>query len=567
MLEVSSLDKIGNPTSVTEKSWKPEPKQQAVIGLPDSVFEALGGGAAGGGKTDLTVMIPPIRQFTEHPKYKALVLRRTHTDLEKEIVGRQREWYPSMGAVYNEQKKRWKFPSGAVIQNGHSEKEKDVRNYDSAEYNNIFWDESTHFTGFQYLYLSFSRCRSSSPDLPAFVRSFTNPGNVGHSFFKKRFVDPCLGGGKIIIDKVTKVKRIYIPFLGRDNKFLLVNDPTYLQRLEALPEVEKKAKLYGDWSSYEGQVFSEFRIFRLHDEPENAVHVVPVERTGFELGKLIPEWWPKVLVIDWGWEAMTFAMWGAISPNGRLYIYRTWSWIKTPIRKWAEEVRNLSKNEVIEDFVLCHSAGQHRGDDKTVQQQVSEAFEDKYNIRLADRDRIGGKNLVHEFLRWQPLPTAKLPEVEFDIDQAQKILRRYGEDKYFEYLRLFEDRPPEDNLPKLQIFSYGPEGRENKELIDVIPACIPDENNPEDVEEFEGDDPYDALRMMVKAVHRYTDVSKDEFERRKKLQALYEKLEVKTSESQTAFYRALEKEQVTENEMYSVRSKRRVGNRRYARIA
>jgi hypothetical protein len=40
--------------------------------------------------------------------------------------------------------------------------------------------------------------------------------------------------------------------------------------------------------------------------------------------------------------------------------------------------------------------------------------------------------------------------------------------------------------------------RENKELIDVIPACIPNESNPEDVEEFSGDDPYDALRMVSK---------------------------------------------------------------------
>ena len=167
---------IGNPKAVISKVWKPTDKQQQVISLPDTVFEALGGGAAGGGKTDLGVMLPLAREFVNHPKFKALVMRRTFADLEKEIVPRQHEWYAPSGGTYNETKKVWTWSSGARIQNGHAEREQDVRKYDSAEYNYIDWDESTHFSKFQYLYLSLSRCRSSSPDLPAFVRAFTNPG-------------------------------------------------------------------------------------------------------------------------------------------------------------------------------------------------------------------------------------------------------------------------------------------------------------------------------------------------------------------------------------------------------
>src|SRR3990167_6574925 len=55
--------------------------------------------------TDLGIMLPLIRQFTEHPKFKGLVLRRTFPDLEKEIVPRQHEWYGPSGATYNETKK------------------------------------------------------------------------------------------------------------------------------------------------------------------------------------------------------------------------------------------------------------------------------------------------------------------------------------------------------------------------------------------------------------------------------------------------------------------------------
>jgi hypothetical protein len=557
-VEDFNVDTIGNAIPVIEKCFKPTPKQQKVIELPDTIFEACGGGAAGGGKTDLGLMIPPIRQFTEHPKFKGLVLRRTFADLEKEIIPRQHEWYAPMGAIYNETKKRWKWPTGAIIQNGHAEREQDVRKYDSAEYNYIDWDESTHFTGFQYLYLSISRCRSSSPDLPAIVRSFTNPGNVGHRFFKQRFVDPCPAGGQILKDKVTGQKRIYLPFLGKDNPHLTLNDPTYLARLEGLPEIERKAKLFGDWNSYEGQVFSEFRVLRLSDEPEYAVHVIPTYPAVPK--NLIPEWWPRILCIDWGWAAKTFAIWTAIAPNGRAYIYRTWDWRRTTAKIWAREAANLSGEEQIEDLVLCHSAGQHHGDEKTIQDQVNDAFDGKYTIRLADKDRIGGKNMVHEYLRWIQRPKVKLSEVQYDGELAARILRHSGEQKYKEYLQLFVEEEPERNLPKLQILSHGPEGRENKELIDVIPSCVPAENNPEDVAEFDGDDSYDCLRMVVKAAHRFVDQSKDELERRERMQKVLD--EFAATQNQTNFQMRMA---VLEEEMQgniSVRRHRAVGCRR-----
>lgn len=553
-MEVTSISTFGCD-AVVVKEWKQTPVQNQVIQLPDTVFEALGGGAAGGGKTDLGLMIPPIRQFTEHPKFKALVMRRTLTDLEKEIIPRQHEWYGGMGAIYNENKKVWRFPSGARIQNGHAEREQDVRKYDSAEYNYIDWDESTHFTGFQYLYLSISRCRSSSPDLPAFVRAFTNPGNIGHAFFKKRFVDSFPAGRRILKDKITKQKRIYIPFLGKDNPYLLINDPTYLQRLEGLPEIEKRAKLFGDWNSYEGQVFSEFRVARLSDEPEYAVHVI----SPFA----VPAWWPKILCIDWGWDAMTFVIWSAISPSGRVYIYRTWHCQKVTTAVWARDVVNMSGEDVFEDVVICHSAGQHKGEPKTIQEQIYEAFDQKYEIRLADRDRVGGKNMIHEYLRWTQKPTLLTPEVHYDHELAGKIFRIYGEEKYNDYLRMFVPEPPETNLPKLQIFSHSyPQGWDNDVLIDVIPTCIPNENNPEDVAEFPGDDPYDTLRMVVKAAYRYVDQSAAEMARRLKIEEFQNA--AKTVANQTAYYLQMAKIEAETPSGGSIRSHRRLGNRRFS---
>lgn len=552
-LEFTQIDSY--PESVFRKEWKPTTVQSQVLQAPDSIFELLGGGAAGGGKTDLGLMIPPAREFTNHPKFKGLILRRTFADLEKEIVPRQQEWYKPMGAVYNETKKVWKFPSGARIQNGHAEREQDVRKYDSAEYNYINWDESTHFSGFQYLYLSISRCRSSSPDLPAIVRAFTNPGNIGHKFFKTRFVDPCPAGKSIIKDSITGQKRMYIPFLGKDNPHLLKNDPTYLARLEALPETERRAKLYGDWNSYEGQVFSEFRALHLQHEPANALHVI----TPF----IIPDWWPRIICCDWGFRANTFVIWAALSPSGRVYIYRTYSCKGKLIKVWTVEVENLTKDyEQIEDFVICHSANQHRGEEKTIQEQVYDAFNGKYEIRLAERDRIGGKNLIHEYLRWEQRPKYNSPDMVYDKELAAQILRRAGETKYNDYLRLFMPQPDEDNIPKMLIFSHTPEGFENKELIDTIPACVPAESNPEDVAEFEGDDPYDTLRMVVKCAHRFTEETAKTAELLAKRQEILDELQ--KTQDQTSFYRRMEKFEADNSESKSVRQKRRLGNHRFS---
>lgn len=546
------VSEIGNPEAVITKEWKPTDVQASVMAIPDTVFEGLGGGAAGGGKTDLGIMLPVAREFHNHPKFKALIMRRTLADLEKEIIPRQQEWYAPSGATYNETKKVWKWSNGARIQNGFAEKEDDVRKYDSAEYNYIDWDESTHFSEFQYLYLSLSRCRSSSPDLPAFVRAFTNPGNRGHQFFKKRFVDPFPRGGKIILDKTTKQKRIYIPFLGKDNPHLLLNDPDYLNRLAGLPEAEKRAKLFGDWNAYEGQVFSEFRILHIPGEPEHAVHVIQPFP--------IPDYWARVLAIDWGWAAWTFAIWAAISPDGRVYIYRTYAVKKTHIKVWSKDVVNLTAEEELNDVIICHSANQARGEELTIQAQIYQAFEEKYDVRLGDRDRIGGKNLVHEYLRWVELPDRVKNGLVYDHNQALSIFRRKGVDAYNEYLALFAPAVKETNLPKLQIFSHDLTGKTNQELIDTIPACIPAEKNPEDVEEFKGDDPYDCLRLTLKAINRYLSDSIENEAKVMRAQRIYD--ELRKTNDQTAFHRNMEKLEADNEEVTSVRRHRSIGNKR-----
>ena len=92
--------------SVTQsllKEWKPHKKQKEFIQLPFDIFEALYGGAAGSGKSDVCLLLPLIYKFHLHPKFKGFVLRRTLPDLEQEIIPRSRHWYGPAGAVYKGQ--------------------------------------------------------------------------------------------------------------------------------------------------------------------------------------------------------------------------------------------------------------------------------------------------------------------------------------------------------------------------------------------------------------------------------------------------------------------------------
>lgn len=460
--------------------WRPFQKQEDFLSLPDTVYEALYGGAAGGGKSECLLLLPLVRGFYKHPKFKGIIFRRTYSELEKEIILRSQHWYKPAGARYSDDKKRWSFPSGAIMQFGHAEYENDVRKYDTSEYNYMAFDELTSFTEFQYLYLAMSRVRSSTRELPTLVRSGTNPGNIGHGWVRKRFIEPA-PFGTIINDAKTKLKRIFIQSMVTDNPHI---DPEYINKLSALPEAEIRAKRDGDWWTFSGQVFDEWRSNRMDDEPENAVHVID----DFE----IPKWWPRMLSIDWGYKAMTCALWGAVSPDLRFYVYREYTIKEAKISTWATDIGRLSHGEDISDCVLCKSAWQNRGEELL----ISEQFEKYSGIRPreADNARVAGKILLQEYIRWRPMPERRtLQPRQFSKMHADRVLRVFGIEEYKEYLALFEPAPPETNLPKLQVM------RSCTEAIICIPLCVYDEKNREDVATFDGDDPYDTLRYLIQS--------------------------------------------------------------------
>ena len=546
--------------------WKPNKKQEQFLSIPTSIFEALYGGGNGSGKSDVLLVYGIVHRWHENPHFKQVFMRRTFPELKNEVWPRSRELYSKFGANPNKTDMVWTFPrpdqygtgvggsnnAGAMIFFGHCETEDDAHKYDSMEINLFTPDEITTFVEFIYLHITFTRVRSNDRNLPAIVRAAGMPGGVGHTFTKKRFVSPHPKGGVVIVGK-GGVKRVYIHATIADNPNA---DPEYAARLDGIPnEAERKARKYGDWDAYQGQVFDEFRDRQYPDEPDNAIHkIAPFE---------IPEWWPRFVIGDWGFAAMCYIGFYAVSPTKRLYLYREYSWLKTKIADWGPIVKDYIDREHPRVVKFCKSAGQDRGQEHTIQSEIEKELGVPIGLsNNAPGSRISGKMLVHEYLRWTTKPI--IPPTEMPIyseEYAMWILRNKGLIEYKSYLKIFDPPELETNIPKLQIFCCDEENHDGHPfccplMIDTIKACSyakksRDGKPAEDVAEFDGDDPYDDLRYACDTAERYFDEASNEFARIQKQDTITELL--KMNNDWTAYYRNMKTIEQSNNKMQMVR--------------
>ena len=280
--------------------WRPQAKQAAFMARPE--YEALYGGAAGGGKSDALVC-EALRQV-HIPYYKALILRKTYPQLS-ELIDKTLNYYPRAfpKARYNSSSHTWTFPSGAKVIFGSMQYTKDRTRYQGQAYDFIAFDELTHFTFEEYSYL-FSRCRPNGPGTRCYIRSTANPGGVGHGWVKERFITagppmtPIWEDVEIVFPDGHKEKRkrsrIFVPASVFDNPTLLSNDPDYITNLASMPEAERMALLYGSWDSFSGQVFTEWKNDPDHYEDRVNTHVIAPFR--------VPETWRIWCALDWGYS-------------------------------------------------------------------------------------------------------------------------------------------------------------------------------------------------------------------------------------------------------------------------
>lgn len=338
MTLIKTPRKTATRHNVPELSIKLTTKQRDVFMSPAN--EIFFGGAAGPGKSFL-LRVLAIYYALNIPKLQAYLIRRISPDLKKNhlegITGFRSlldPWVRSGHAAVTDV--GFKLWHGSACFLDHCEEEKDKQKYQGPEINLLLPDELTHFTESQYRFIR-GRVRLGSlrhtipPEYRAkmskgLIVAASNPGNIGHEWVKRTFVDVCPPDGTPVqMPKSEGGKiRAFFQALMTDNPYL---EEDYADTLDGLGSADLvKAMKEGDWNVLQGAFFSEFSRMR---------HFIPPFK--------IPVHWTRIMGCDWGyWYPFCISWWAVAAedfehpqtkvriPFNSLVCYRQWYGCEKP---------------------------------------------------------------------------------------------------------------------------------------------------------------------------------------------------------------------------------------------
>jgi hypothetical protein len=380
--------------------WEPQPRQLVCLEacgldtpftqkpLHPAIADIIGyGGAAGGGKTDTLLQIGIIAGL-HYPKLNIGYFRREFPQLEGPggAILRSREMIGHF-AKYNEQKHRWTLPYGSLLQFCHAKDPADVYNYQSQQFDIMLFDEVTQFTKDMVKYLlTRNRATVSYPTFKPFAAFGTNPGNVGHGYFKEEFVT--IGQPEQVHTYINEVgqpeQHIFIPSKLNDNQVLVQRDPGYERRV-GNTELNRKMLLDGSWDVFAGQAFGELN---------RNIHIVePFE---------IPSYWRKFGAYDHGFNhPFSFGVF-RVSDDGEVYLT---NFIKSRLKRPDEIARMMGECagglNTLEYIAAGHDCwSRQRDGGPTVDEQFRNGTP-RVLLRKANIDRIQGASQMRQFLSYR----------------------------------------------------------------------------------------------------------------------------------------------------------------------
>lgn len=325
--------------------WRPQPRQLTFLKacglsyayekntLNTPLAKVIGyGGAAGGGKSDSLLGIAFLAAF-KFPKCNIGYFRREYPQLEGPggAIMRSQQLFSSI-AKWNGSQLRWTFPTGSILEFCHCKNETDVYNYQSQQFDIILFDEGTQFPRFIYRYL-LTRNRATVDGLIPFMAIGTNPGNIGHVWFKDEFVD--IGTPEkpyeVEVEPGRFETHVFIPAKLADNNILETRDPGYRKSLENQAEDLREMLLEGNFDVAQGRYFPEFKEFIHTCKP-------------FE----IPPEWKRYRTLDYGLDMLS-CYWIAVDAKGNEYVYKVARKADLIIRDAAKYILSINGN----DNIIC----------------------------------------------------------------------------------------------------------------------------------------------------------------------------------------------------------------------
>lgn len=244
----------------------------------------------------------------------------------------------------------------------------------------------------------------------------------------------------------------------------------YIARLASMPEAEKNALLYGDWDSFSGQVFTEWRDKKEHYQDRLHTHVIEPFK--------VPNDWAIVCAMDWGYSRPFSVGWYAVDRDRRMYRIREYYGCNgspnVGLKLEPTEVAIKIKEIENEDINLRGKTIRRVGDPaiwgSQGTQSVGELMErERVSFDKGINDRLSGKMQMHHRLRFDEdgIPmfyvfnTCKhfirtIPELVYDDSDVEDV-NTDGEDHIYDECRyacmLNPIAPPIPKQPKIKTYS------------------------------------------------------------------------------------------------------------------
>ena len=434
------------------------------------------GGARGGGKSHWLLAQMGADDCQRVPGLKCLLLRKVGKANTEHFEELQRRLFGGLPHEFSAYRGVLKFANGSQIVAGHYQAEKDIDNYLGLEYDVIGIEEATTLSARKHQDIS-TCCRTSKPNWRPRIYSTTNPGGVGHGWYRAKFIVPFREG------RETDTR--FISALVDDNLF---NNPEYKGILESLPGWQKRAWLLGDWDIAAGQYFSTFR---------REAHVID------DFDPLRAREWFAAL--DYGFTHFTAVLLGCSDGDGNIFIvdeHAAQKWL--PDRHAAAIKAMLARQTVRAEFGLREREAKARVGWAAKGAWLIQESGQSRPLELSDLRRFVAGCDVFSRQSDGSTVAAQYARLGIRLQQANmervngwaEILQRLGE--------------PEAGIsPRLFIH------RRCARLAETLPALQHDPNRPEDVLKVDvdddgagGDDAADALRYLVATKPREVHVRK-----------------------------------------------------------
>lgn len=425
-----------------QAGYVPQPRQLRFHALarladaPGGPTQIGYGGARGGGKSHCVLAQVGLDDCQRFAGLKCLLLRKVGKAVRESFEDLRAKTLMGVPHKWRKQEASLTFENGSRIILGHFQNESDIDSYLGLEYDLIAVEEATTLSSAKWKMID-TCLRTSKAGWRPRMYSTTNPGGVGHAWYKQRFITPSRAG--------QEGSTRFVPATVDDNAFV---NPEYRQTLDGLTGWQKRAWRYGDWDIAAGQFFTTWR---------EDVHVVPSFRVGDRPMRRV---WAS---IDYGFTHYTCAYVLGEDGDGRIWVLGEHAERRWLPGRHIEAIRNLVARlglriDDVDRWVIGTDAFSKDRNGRCVADDYREAG---IVLEPAMTDRIQGAATL----------LSRLGDVEAGIGATLFVTANCA--------RLIEC------LPALEHDPHRPE--------DVLKVDCDDDG-------IGGDDPYDALRYGVMAL-------------------------------------------------------------------